>query len=311
MSFTDNEKAVVALTTRLGDNNRPSLSPTAWAKLATRLADAGREPASLFRTVDGLALDDDLTERVSTLIGSVSAALVEADEWQHRGVWIQTVVSDRYPARLADKLGPLAPPVIFGVGELAITNTPGIGVVGSRNVSPEGAEVAQAIGPRAVELGLPVVSGAARGVDQLAMNAAFNAGGQVVGVLADALSKKMRDAVTLRAIDDGSICLIAQQHPKTGFSAGNAMCRNKLIYALASTTVVIATDHNSGGTWSGATEALKKGYGRVLVWRGVGHGQGNAALERLGAVPVQGVDDLRMNVPAQAEEPMQLTLMDG
>ena len=149
------------------------------------------------------------------------------------------------------------------------------------------------------------------GSTDFAMNAAFDAGGQVVGVLADALSKKMQDAATLGAIDDGSICLISQQHPKTGFSAGNAMSRNKLIYALAASTVVVATDHNSGGTWSGATEALKKGYGRVLVWRGRGEGPGNEALEGLGAALLRRAEDLGAVESDHSDEPMQLTLMEG
>ena len=63
------------------------------------------------------------------------------------------------------------------------------------------------------------------------------------------------------------------------------MARNKLVYALADLTVVVAADSGSGGTWSGAEEALRKRYGRVAVWRGAGEGSGNAALERMGAIP--------------------------
>jgi predicted Rossmann fold nucleotide-binding protein DprA/Smf involved in DNA uptake len=59
---------------------------------------------------------------------------------------------------------------------------------------------------------------------------------------------------------------------------GNALGRNKIIYALAKCTVVVASDHETGGTWAGATEALKNGYGRVASWTGDGAGPGNRAL---------------------------------
>ena len=75
------------------------------------------------------------------------------------------------------------------------------------------------------------------------------------------------------------------------------MGRNKLIYALAGRTVVIASDLERGGTWSGAKEAIKQGLGQVLVWRGDGEGQGNSALEALGATPFAEVSDLSDDAP--------------
>ena len=47
--FTDDAKAVIALTTRLGDSQRPSLSPTRWHRLATALDDAGLSAAKIGR----------------------------------------------------------------------------------------------------------------------------------------------------------------------------------------------------------------------------------------------------------------------
>ena len=74
--------------------------------------------------------------------------------------------------------------------------------------------------------------------------------------------------------------------PNSPFSVGKAMGRNKLIYALSAVTVAVAADRGSGGTWSGATEALKGNYCRVAVWRGSGEGPGNEALEQKGALPI-------------------------
>ena len=70
------------------------------------------------------------------------------------------------------------------------------------------------------------------------------------------------------------------------------MGRNKLIYALADLTVVVAADTGGGGTWTGADEALRRGVGRVAVWRGDGEGPGNAALESRGAVAIRSAAEL-------------------
>ena len=104
---------------------------------------------------------------------------------------------------------------------------------------------------------------------------------------------------------------MTQQHPDAGFSVSAAMARNKLIYGLADLTVVIAADERRGGTWSGAEEALRKGHGRVAVWRGPGEGPGNAVLERMGAVALRSVEDLEALVrsPGETAAPQQLTML--
>ena len=141
------------------------------------------------------------------------------------------------------------------------------------------------------------------------MNAAVEAHGTVVGVLADSLQSRIRKPEVLRLIDDETVCLISQQVPSAGFTPAAAMSRNKLVYALTETTVVIATDLESGGTWSGATEAIKKGYSEVAVWMGEGRGPGNERLISMGARRVDRVHDVfDLDVAALAPEPEQLTL---
>ena len=231
---------------------------------------------------------------VDLLIVSPEAARqpdVRRRQVRDRPLWTITVVDDDYPGAFSI-LGAVAPPVIHGVGDRSLLAPGGVAVVGSRNVSDPGARFAQAIAEETVRIGHAVLSGAARGVDQLAMNAAYASEGRVVGVLADSLHERLRKPETLAAIDAGTVTLITQQSPAAGFSVGSAMSRNKLIYALADLTVVVATDKRSGGTWAGAEEALRKGYGRVAVLRGDGEGPGNDELERTGALPLHTPADL-------------------
>ena len=294
--FTDNAKAVIALTTRLNDSGRRALSPTRWHALDGALAEAGLEPADVFERGDEIAalpgLKPAVAEAIPDLLRDAAATTVAASDLSERGIWTVTIVDDDYPDTFTGRLDKNAPPVIFGVGDRGLLTGIGVGIVGSRNVTEPGAAAATAVARAAARLARPVVSGGAKGVDQLAMNAAFKAEGAVIGVVADSLQSRVTKPETLGALDSGSVCLLTQQAPSAGFSVGSAMSRNKLIYALSAATVVVASDEGSGGTWTGAVEALKNKNGKVLVWRGEGEGPGNATLEKQGAVPITSAEQL-------------------
>ncbi|GBE23639.1 hypothetical protein BMS3Bbin01_03024 [bacterium BMS3Bbin01] len=314
MTMGDDAKAAVVLTTRLGRRDRPALSPAVWHSLVQALQDAGLRPGDLFRgeeVIDRTAVAEDLAARVRALIEDTVAVTVEVDTLAGKGIRVVTYGDEHYPVRYRRRLGTQAPPVLFTVGDLGLLGGGGVGIVGSRNVDPAGAAVAREVAGYAARGGLPVFSGGARGVDQLAMAAALDAGGSVVGVLADSLERQIRKPDTLAALDGGQICLITQQHPRAGFSVGAAMGRNKLIYALADVTVVVASDRGRGGTWQGAVEALRHGYGNVAVWRGAGEGAGNTELEKSGALPLTAVERLdELASGDDAAPPVQMTMLD-
>jgi predicted Rossmann fold nucleotide-binding protein DprA/Smf involved in DNA uptake len=314
--ITDDSKAVLALASRLGDSKRPSLSPTEWDRFANVFDDQQIDLAEVFndnfdaRSIPGVT--ETIAAKIKTLLETAGATTVEAADLGRYGITAVTIVDDPYPHAFRQRLGGLAPPVIYAVGNLALLTGNGVGIVGSRNVTEEGKTVAEHIAVEAVKNGRSVVSGGARGVDTFAMNAAFIAGGTVVGVLADSLQARIRKPGTLQAIDEGTVCLLSQQIPSAGFTPHSAMARNKLVYALSEVTVIVATDLESGGTWAGATEALKKTNGRVAVWAGDGAGPGNDALIRLGATPLPSTDKLLdLRPPATSEPSEQLGLLDS
>lgn len=225
----------------------------------------------------------DFAERVRALLGRGRALALAVEELEHKGYWILTAADECYPARLRDRLGDAAPAMLYGVGDVGLVGVDGVGVVGSRDIGPETAEVAAQVARFAAARGVPVVSGGACGVDRKAMNAAFEVGGAVVGVLADSLQRTVGEPSVRRAVASGQLCLVTPYSPSAPFSAGNAMGRNKIIYALACGTVVVRSDLDTGGTWSGASEAIAKQYGPVWSWLGAGAGPGNEALVRRGA----------------------------
>ena len=231
-------------------------------------------------------LSEDLAGRVSELVGRATAIAFELERLEQSGIKSLTAFDEHYPREWLVRLGPKAPPLMHAAGAVELLDSPGLGVVGSRDVSQAGGEIAKDLARIAARRGLPLVSGGARGVDQLAMDAAFETGGAVIGILADSLLRKLKRPEVRRAVHEGNTVVCTPYAPSAPFSAGNAMGRNKLIYAQATLTVVIASDNGSGGTWSGASEALKWGFGPVAVWRGPGEGPGNAPLQEQGARPV-------------------------
>ena len=231
----------------------------------------------------------------------------EVDRLKQSGIHTITPFDEHYPCLFRYRLKEKAPVVLHAAGPLDLFDRSGLGVVGSRDISEEGAEVAKGAARLATRLGLPVVSGGARGVDQLAMNAAVGeegAAGAAIGFLADSMERQLKRPDTRRVILDGRALLCTPYKPDARFTAGTAMGRNKLIYAGSVTTLVVASDIETGGTWAGAVESLKHGFGPVAVWRGPGEGTGNKRLEQLGAMPVGSLAELEALLIEAQNEPM-------
>ena len=221
--------ASLLLTTRLGDAVPAPLTPSRY----WRLLDAVPEPAELLGVAGGdlarragLSPEDGL--QIERLLAGATTLAFALERMERQGFVPLTAFDEGYPARLRERLGDQAPPVLFTVGDRALLSSEGIGIVGSRAVTPDGAEVARAVAGRAAAEGLTVVSGGARGVDQEAMSAAQTAGGRVVAYLADSLQRRVREPETRRAVAEGVVCLATPHGPSAGFSAANAVGRNKL-----------------------------------------------------------------------------------
>lgn len=63
----------------------------------------------------------------------------------------------------------------------------------------------------------------------------------------------------------GDLLLLSTVNPKSRFTVYSAMERNKYIYALSRYAIVISSDFNKGGTWTGATENLKNQWVPLFV----------------------------------------------
>jgi len=280
--------AVLAMTNRLMDAGVPALKASELWRVLEKVPDPSRllglDEQALAAATSGSGIE---AARLVRLLDPGVGLAVRLDALHERGITALTLLDERYPRRLKGRLATASPPVLYCAGYLALLAVDGIGLVGSKDVGPEGVEVTRKVAHQVAGAGLPLVSGGAKGVDQIGMAAAYDAGGLVVGVLADSLEQAIGRTDNRRAMLEGRACLCTPYQPDARFSVGTAMGRNKIIYGLSRVTLVVTSAEGGGGTWAGATEALKKGYGRVAVWRGDGGGPGNEPLLAAGGSPVE------------------------
>lgn len=296
---------IAALTSHLVAD-APTVSAKVWRALEP-LVEAGEGGESLVEFAIGQlgeADDGPVAVRLANLTAYADALEVLSDQ----GVTALVRSDDAYPARLFDRLGPKAPPLLFAGGSLTLLQGDGVGVVGSRDVDEGGSEFAAEVARAAVSKGAAVVSGGARGVDTVAMRSALEAGGAAIAYMADSMGKGLRSPTMREALEDGRLCLTSPFSPSAGFSVGNAMGRNKLIYAHGLATVVVASAEGEGGTWSGAIEALQLGLTPVLVREADGAPAGNRALMRKGCQGLHGAEDLWATI--ENHRPVQASLFE-
>jgi predicted Rossmann fold nucleotide-binding protein DprA/Smf involved in DNA uptake len=307
---SDDPLATLLLTNHLTETDAAPFGPKGFWDLVERVGDPGCLLGVDAEAVASLVGDQGLAERVLSLLDAATRFAFALERFESQGFVALTPFDESYPPRLRERLGSLAPPVLFVAGPVELLSRDAIGIVGSRNVEEQGAEVAEEVARVAVAAGLSVVSGGARGVDQRSMSATYRAGGSVIGFLAESLDKRVRAPETRRVITEGVVCLATPFKPDAGFTPANAMARNKLIYTTARTTLVVACDEGHGGTWEGALEAMRRGYGDVAVWRGTGEGPGNEALVARGGRALTTFDALLDELPlAHTRTPEQMGIV--
>jgi DNA processing protein len=161
-----------------------------------------------------------------------------------------------WPGRLAalDHVEPIAgatgqPLGLWVRGELSLADAVErcVAIVGARDCTAYGSELAADLGADTSSAGFTVVSGAAFGIDASAHRGALATGSPTVAVLAcDAATDYPRAHAALlqRIADDGLV--VSEQPPGQVPSKARFLSRNRLIAALAEGTVVVEARRRSG-----------------------------------------------------------------
>jgi predicted Rossmann fold nucleotide-binding protein DprA/Smf involved in DNA uptake len=289
--ITPDSQVLLLLCSHLGLPSDPSFAPLTlreWNPLARKLQAKDLRPGALLDWGEAdlrsqLTLTADESQHLASLLERSGVLAIALERLESLGIYALTRADADYPQRYRQRLKDSAPAVLFYAGEKALLGQPGIAVVGSRHLDDAGQECAKFVGNACGISGQVLYSGGAKGVDTLSMDAALEARGTAVGVLADSLEKAVR--TRQEALRSGDLCLVTPYSPNAGFSVGAAMGRNRLIYCLADYAIVVASDAETGGTWAGATETLKNAWVPVFVLDHAQMPDGNKLLLQKGGLP--------------------------
>lgn len=141
-----------------------------------------------------------------------------------------------------------APPGLWVKGPMPLTElATSVAVVGSRACSVYGEEVARAVAVTMAGAGVPVVSGAAKGIDFAAHDGALVSGGASVAVLPCGVDRVYpAQHRRLLAHLAAEFAVVSEQAPGSGPTRIRFLARNRLIAALTRGTVLVEAALRSG-----------------------------------------------------------------
>jgi predicted Rossmann fold nucleotide-binding protein DprA/Smf involved in DNA uptake len=203
-----------------------------------------------------------------------------AEDLLSQGFEVVPINSPEYSKTLKANLKLKAPTILYVKGNKQVMQENSIAIVGSRDADDISLQFTDNMAKKASEQFKVVVSGFAKGVDKQALDSAIKYKGQSIIVLPQGIMtfgsgiKKYYKEMTT-----GDVLVLSTFHPKSVWSAGLAMARNPIIYALA-TEIYVAQSSESGGTWAGVIDGLKKG--RTILVRKPNQDEKNANLILIG-----------------------------
>ncbi len=167
-------------------------------------------------------------------------------ECNAKGYTIITPDLPFYPDRF--KQLPDMPLVIYGLGDCSVINDRlSIGIVGTRDASPYGTEIAQKLSYRLAQAGATIVSGGALGIDSEAHAGAMLAKGRTMAFLGCGLScDYLKENASLRRAITRYGALFSECQPFATPTRQSFPIRNRLIAGASLGVVVIEAGVKSG-----------------------------------------------------------------
>lgn len=250
---------------------------------------AGRSVLKKHRLSDN-ALDS-LTAPNQTLIETQLAWSAHAD---HHLIPFDDA---RYPRLLKEIPDP--PLVLYIKGDPAILHLPQIAIVGSRNPTHTGAEIAHKFAHDLSGVGFTLTSGLALGIDAATHRGALAAGGQTIGVLGSGLEKVYpfrHRTLASTMLERGALVSEFPIHaPPERY---NFPLRNRIISGLSFGTLVVEATIKSGSLIT-ARQANEQGREVFAIPGSIRNplASGCHHLLKAGATLVDCIDDIILNIP--------------
>jgi len=272
------------------------------ALLATRIAGLLDRPRSRVAGLLGLPEEELLAAVAGPQADGVLEALEGIDLRAQRRSFEQAQVaavcrhSSAYPPLLEDLAD--APAVLFVAGRRRrlgrLRDEPAVAIVGTRNPSPYGREVAHTLGRGLGAARVPVVSGLALGIDATAHRGCLAGAGMPVAVLAcgpDVVYPRRHRALHRDVCEHGLV--LSELPPGTRPFRWSFPARNRIMAGLAQLTVVVeAADPSGSLITSDFARDLNRAVAAVPGHVTARVARGTNGLLRDGAVPVTGPADV-------------------
>jgi DNA processing protein len=185
-------------------------------------------------------------------------ALLWAAAIERTGVRLVTAFDEEFPRPLLEIADP--PFLLYALGRVERLRLPAVAVVGSREASRYGRDVAWRLSRELSAAGVTIVSGFARGVDAAAHEAALEGPGGTIAVLGCGLDvdyprehRRLKERLCVEGL------LLSEYPPGTEPRPQNFPIRNRIIAGLSSGVVVVEASRRSGSL---ITARLAADFGR-------------------------------------------------
>lgn len=269
----------------------PGIGPVRYRELLQRHA----SPRALFQRSPGtLAADRLIPPETARYLANPDWAAVNQDlRWLAQpGRHLLTLHDHGYPPWLKEIHDP--PPVLHVLGDPDCLSSPQVAVVGSRNPTPAGAELAADFAAELVRHGFTVTSGLAAGIDAAAHRGALAAGGTTIAVAGTGLDRVYPARHRHLADDIARAGAVVSEFPLGSPPLPESFPRrNRIISGLSRGTLVVEAALQSGSLIT-ARAALEQGR-EVFAIPGSIHNpcaRGCHALIREGAKLVETIHDI-------------------
>jgi len=222
----------------------PSIGRVRFNQLEThfgKLEDAWRADADELRKA---RLDDSVVKAILQHRPKIDPDAEMEKVIQH-GLKVYTWHDDAYPTRLKEIYD--YPPLLYIKGEITPADEWSLAVVGTRRVTIYGRQVTEEIVTDLARHKITIVSGLARGVDSIAHQAALDAGGRTIAVLAcglDIIYPSENVNMAKRIVENGA--LISEYPLGVKPRPDHFPRRNRILSGLTLGTLVTEAGEGSG-----------------------------------------------------------------
>ncbi|RPI19607.1 MAG: DNA-processing protein DprA [Ignavibacteriae bacterium] len=247
---------------------------------------------------DFFDMDENEWENVYSINEKEAASLIEAksqlanysflaESMNEQGIDIIPMNSDEYSKVMKENLKiKSSPPILYVKGFKGLMNEECVAVVGSRTAGDTALKFTENLSIELAKNFKVVVSGFAKGVDKMALDSSIKNNGNSIIVLPQGiLTFSSGFKKYYPQLVEGQILVISTFPPNIPWNVRLAMARNTYIYGLAN-EIYVAESNETGGTWNGALDGLKKGRKVYVRIPEEGEKNANNLLIEKGGIPI-------------------------